>query len=234
MAHVRCPQCNTVVEKPASGDPVCPNCGFGAAPAPAAKSGAKSAAKKAAKPATTPPPAAAPPPPPTPPAAPAWEPSPTTPFSEPPSGMAPLQKTSGKATAAMVVGIVSCCIGFVPFIGAFLALPAGIVALVLGILGLKEVNRDPTMFKGKGMAITGIVLGAIMVVLGAIMLIFVTVGLEAIEDYCNDPENADDEFCDAYADEGGNAARPGSPLARLAHALGDPDGRRLASPPPAP
>lgn len=96
----------------------------------------------------------------------------------------------------MVVGIVSCCIVIVPVAGAFLGLLGGIVALVLGILGVKEVNRDPANLKGKGMAVTGIVLGSIMVVLGLLAVIAVTIGVAAIEEYCAD--NPDTEGCDQF------------------------------------
>lgn len=104
----------------------------------------------------------------------------------------------------MVVGIVSCCIGIVPIVGAFLALPAGIVALVLGILGVKEVNRDPARIKGKGMAVTGIVLGAIMVVAGTLLILAVTIGISALEDFC--AENPDTEGCQDINDNADDAA----------------------------
>lgn len=147
------------------------------------KAAPKSAPKKAAaKPAPTPAPAAAP--------APLAPPAPA--FTPVDGG--PLQRNSSKAVAAMVVGIVSCCIVIVPIAGAFLGLFGGIVALVLGILGVKEVNRDPATFKGKGMAVTGIVLGSIMIVLGLLVVIALTVGLTALEEYCAD--NPDMEGCD--------------------------------------
>ncbi|MEK6975203.1 MAG: DUF4190 domain-containing protein [Candidatus Thermoplasmatota archaeon] len=174
LAFIRCPQCKTTIEKPATGKPVCPNCGFGA----------PKTAKKTTKTASAPAPMAAPA---------TWTPAPVTPaFSSPGEGMMPMQRNSGKAVTAMILGIVACCIGFVPFIGGFLALPCGIAALILGILGVKECNRDPATFKGKGMAVTGIVLGCIMIVLGIVLLILVTVGLEALEDaVCEDDPNSD-------------------------------------------
>jgi len=195
MAFIRCPQCNTVIEKPATGNPICPSCGFGAPKAPAKTAAKKTASKTAAK-ATAP---AAPPPP-------VWDAAPPAPLSPPspyatPSAFSPpgenmLQRNSGKAVAALVLGIVSCCIWVVPFIGAFLALPCGILALVFGILGLREVKRDPATFKGGGMAITGIILGSIMILIGLVILLAVTIGLTALDDYCE--ENPDNPACEDY------------------------------------
>lgn len=117
----------------------------------------------------------------------------------------------------MVVGIVACCIPFaVPIIGPFLGLPAGIVALVLGIIANRECTREPQRFKGKGMAITGIVLGAIMCVMGLLLILAVTIGIGALEDYCE--ENPDLDGCDEFNDQ--NAATDVDPLRALGHRLG--------------
>jgi hypothetical protein len=75
------------------------------------------------------------------------------------------QRTSGKAIAALVLGIVSMC---VPYVG----IVTGVIAIVFGVLGMKEVDRDPQTVKGKGMAITGLVLGAVALVLYIIVIIF--------------------------------------------------------------
>jgi len=60
-------------------------------------------------------------------------------------------QTSGKAVASLVLGLctfVACCI-------------TGIPALILGILGLSDINNPAKRVTGKGMAITGIVLGSL-------------------------------------------------------------------------
>ena len=78
----------------------------------------------------------------------------------PPPSQAP-QGHSAKAIVSMVLGIVFiplCCLCFV-------ALPASIVGLVLGILSRK--NNEP----GGGMAIAGIVLCSIAIALSAFCLI---------------------------------------------------------------
>ncbi|HEU5198087.1 MAG TPA: DUF4190 domain-containing protein [Ktedonobacterales bacterium] len=59
------------------------------------------------------------------------------------------RQTNGKAIAAMVLGL---CI----FIAGFLT---GIPAIILGHMALGEINRSGGMQDGRGMAITGLVLG---------------------------------------------------------------------------
>lgn len=59
----------------------------------------------------------------------------------------------GLAIISLVFGIVGLLAWIIPIIG----LPVGVVALVLGILGIKKSN--------KGMSIAGIVLGVICLVL---------------------------------------------------------------------
>jgi hypothetical protein len=64
-------------------------------------------------------------------------------------GAAP-RRTSGAAIASLVLGIVGC----VPFI-------TGILAIVLGVIGIRK-TREPTV-GGKGLAIAGLILGIISV-----------------------------------------------------------------------
>lgn len=100
--------------------------------------------------------------PPTPPPSP-----PTSPYGAPPGGYpgpgATAQKTNGLAIAAMVVGIVGMVTSLFA-IGVFFTW----IALPLGIVALLKINKSNGTEKGKGMAITGIVLGSI----GVIMLGF--------------------------------------------------------------
>ena len=70
-------------------------------------------------------------------------------------------RTSGKAIASLVLGI----------IGLFLfGVIAGVLAIVFGALARKEIDRDPTL-GGHGMATAGLVLGIIGVVLWAIIIL---------------------------------------------------------------
>ena len=59
--------------------------------------------------------------------------------------------TSGKAIGALVLGLLS------PFLCVF----AGLPAIILGALGLSDISQSKGRVRGKGMAITGIVLGAL-------------------------------------------------------------------------
>jgi hypothetical protein len=57
--------------------------------------------------------------------------------------------TSGKAIASLILGFLSACLGII----------AGIPAIILGVLGLIEVDRSRGRLGGKGLAIAGLVLG---------------------------------------------------------------------------
>jgi Domain of unknown function (DUF4190) len=70
------------------------------------------------------------------------------------------QRTSGKAIAALVLGIVSIfAFGFI----------AGLIAIILGVLARKEIDADPSL-GGRGLATAGLVLGIVGVVLWALVL----------------------------------------------------------------
>lgn len=71
-------------------------------------------------------------------------------------------------TVSLVLGIVSvmfaCCYGGIPF---------GAAALILGFLGLKNINENPMQYGGRGLAIGGIVTGVIglLISLGLILIL---------------------------------------------------------------
>ncbi len=73
------------------------------------------------------------------------------------------QPTNGLAIAALVLGIVSVLIVWIPFVGLFGTLLA-IVGLVLGILALRRAG-------GKGLAIGGIVTSGISLVITLLYLL---------------------------------------------------------------
>jgi hypothetical protein len=68
------------------------------------------------------------------------------------AGLQPVKGgTSGKAIASLVLGLLSLvCMVF-----------TGIPAIILGCLGLSEINRSRGLLRGSGMAISGIVLGCL-------------------------------------------------------------------------
>jgi uncharacterized membrane protein len=78
--------------------------------------------------------------------------------------------SNGIGTAAGVVGIIAIVLIFIPYLD-FLGVVLGLLAIVFGGLGVSRANRMGG--RGKGMAVTGLVLGIIAVALFAILLIIV-------------------------------------------------------------
>ena len=61
----------------------------------------------------------------------------------------------------MVLGILSipsCCCGFV-------GVPLAVTALVLGIISMGKIRREPQAWKGRGMAIAGIAIASVALLL---------------------------------------------------------------------
>jgi hypothetical protein len=81
-------------------------------------------------------------------------------------GGAASRGNDGMALAAMIVGILSLLIAWIPFIG-ILGTIGGIVALVLGFVGRGRIKK--TGAGGNGMAITGIATGAVAIVLSVLI-----------------------------------------------------------------
>jgi CBS domain containing-hemolysin-like protein len=79
-----------------------------------------------------------------------------------------VQQTNGKATAAMVLGIVSIPLFFLSFLDLGLAIPA----IVLGAIGLRDAKRNPQR-GGRGRALSGVICGSIGLLLIIILLVVV-------------------------------------------------------------
>jgi hypothetical protein len=79
---------------------------------------------------------------------------------------------NGIGIAAMVVGIVALVLCWIPFLGLVLA----IVAVVLGIVGIRKASRGEAT--NKGMAIAGVATGGLALLVGA----FFTIATIAIFD----------------------------------------------------
>ncbi|GAC70412.1 DUF4190 domain-containing protein [Gordonia soli] len=91
-------------------------------------------------------------------------------YGAPAYGVPTQPQTSGKAIAALVCGI-----GSLPLIlltCGILAIPAGIVAIVLGVGARREVADSAGQRSGDGLALAGIITGALGIVLGALLLTF--------------------------------------------------------------
>lgn len=77
------------------------------------------------------------------------------------TGSTPVVKTSGMATAALVLGLAGLFFGI-------LAVPA----IVFGAIGISHTGKDPSL-KGRGMAIAGLVLGIMEIVLIIIFVVLI-------------------------------------------------------------
>lgn len=86
-------------------------------------------------------------------------------------------QASGPSVAERIIptknpkALISYYCGVFSLVPCFTSPILGIVAIVLGMLGLKECKRDPNL-PGKGHAITGIVLGGIMTLLSLVGICF--------------------------------------------------------------
>jgi hypothetical protein len=88
---------------------------------------------------------------------------------QPGYGSAP---TNGKATAALITGIASlvlafCCVGAL----------GGIAAIILGVRARNEIRDSGGRSSGDGLALAGIVTGALAILLGVAMLVLVVVSI---------------------------------------------------------
>ena len=74
-------------------------------------------------------------------------------------------------TIAMVLGILSilliCCYGGFYF---------GLAALIIGFIGMSNVNKDPNIYGGKGLAIAGMIMGGISLVFAVIAFLLWAAG----------------------------------------------------------
>lgn len=76
------------------------------------------------------------------------------------------------AIVSLVIGILSllCCAWFLP----------GIIAIVLGFVARSKANSDPANYGGAGLALGGIITGALSLVIGVIVVIlYVFMGVGA-------------------------------------------------------
>ena len=90
------------------------------------------------------------------------------------------KKTLGLAIASLICG----CFFFIPFLvslisGSFFFIPfagnpLGLLAIVLGIVALVKISKNKDILKGKGLAITGIVLAVMPFVIIVVFLTTIT------------------------------------------------------------
>jgi len=142
-----CPRCQTVVHYEPGERPVCPACGY-----PGADTRARPAADEP----------------------PAWRPAPTEPHrTHAPAEAWAEQETSGKAVAALVLGIVSYF-----FLGPLTA----ILAIILGVMARRDIEQSDGALRGRGMASWGLWLGVVNIILVVLALIVLfAVGFSVLE-----------------------------------------------------
>ncbi|RGE18839.1 DUF4190 domain-containing protein [Leucobacter sp. wl10] len=80
-----------------------------------------------------------------------------------PQRFGPVQP-KGLAIAALIVGIASLVLGWLPFVGNAIGIGGGIAAVILGIVAVKKAQS-------KGMSVAGIVTGAVAIVLSIISIV---------------------------------------------------------------
>ena len=104
-----------------------------------------------------------------------------------PAPAQPGQKTNGLALTAGILGIGSIVVSLLGFLlnfvlpviglgcGCGLGLLMAIVGLILGFIGQAQIKNRPGE-KGKGMAVTGIVIGILTILTACVLTILVVVG----------------------------------------------------------
>lgn len=91
---------------------------------------------------------------------------------QPPTGGTPA-KTSGKAITSLVTGIISlptvCCWP--------LSLVLAVLGIVFGVLGRKDIRNSGGQQKGEGMALAGLICGAVAIALIVLVLVLAATGV---------------------------------------------------------
>ena len=111
-------------------------------------------------------------------------------------GDAPAAPRNGLGTAAMVIGIIAVPAALV-LVGGVL----GIVAIVLGFLGLGKVRAGQAT--NRGMAVAGIVLGIVALLITAFITFLLIDNADEIENFADCMEDAIEADDDAAADRCG-------------------------------
>jgi len=99
----------------------------------------------------------------------------------------PYQRTNGKAVASLITGVASlvlslCCVGL-----------AGLVAVVLGFRARREIAASNGQQVGSGMALGGIVTGALAALVSLTLMVFLVAALATGgAEYYVDTEPADE------------------------------------------
>lgn len=105
----------------------------------------------------------------------------------PPQGT---QENNGLALAALILGILSIPAILTVFGGIIL----GIIAIILGSVGIRKASAIVGPGARKGMAVTGLVLGLIAAIVSAVMLAFSIFFAKDLVEECNQFQNDQERF----------------------------------------
>jgi uncharacterized membrane protein len=86
----------------------------------------------------------------------------------------PMQPQNGMGIAAMVLGILSCCL-FCLY--GIVSIVLGILAVIFGIKGKKRVERGEANNHGQAQA--GLITGVIGIILGVAVIVLLAIGITA-------------------------------------------------------
>ncbi|MBK1881642.1 DUF4190 domain-containing protein [Luteolibacter pohnpeiensis] len=102
------------------------------------------------------------------------EPSPYAPPAFPMPASGPLQVTSSKATASMVLGIVSLVLSICGCYSILISLPCAILAVVFGNQAKKQIMARPELMHDLGKAKSGVIMGWIAIGVTVLMMLITT------------------------------------------------------------
>lgn len=86
-----------------------------------------------------------------------------TPFQPPAAGSKKLNQTL--PIVSLVLGILSVC--------CYISPVTGFIAVVVGFLGLKNIQNDPNQYGGRTLAIIGMILGGLFLIIGLAYYVFI-------------------------------------------------------------
>lgn len=107
-----------------------------------------------------------------------------------PGAPVPATRTNGVAIAALVVGALSVFFSWVPVAGVL----GGVVAVVLGVVGLRKASGG---VDGRGLALGGVVAGALALLIGAVVTIITFVAISRADATFEQLEQSQQEAQDA-------------------------------------
>lgn len=86
----------------------------------------------------------------------------------------PVMPTNGKATAALVTGVATLVLSLCPLVGL-----GGVVAIILGVRARNQIRMSGGTQRGDGLALGGIITGAIALTIGLLVLVVIVVAIVA-------------------------------------------------------